>query len=183
MNEIHIRDALKSETADLVILDNLASHGFSQWFWQDAVNAGKAEDAFAWGRSRLAQDSAIYGWKNARMAFVGDLPAGACTSYIMPPNDGEDAINEPAEFQPVVELFEQAIGDWFVDSLAVYPEFRGQHIGASLLDDSIKRAKQAQAFQVSLVAEDSNSLVASLNKPRARTYHSTIILILKIGCS
>lgn len=167
MKDIVIRDARKSETADLVILDNLASHGFSHWFWQGAVNSGKAEDAFAWGRSRFANDSSIYGWKNARLATIDDHPAGSCTSYIMPANDSEDAINEPKEFQPVVELFAQAMGDWFIDSLAVYPEHREQGVGAALLDDSLQRAKLTpNVLQTSLVAEDSNSHAINLYKSR-----------------
>ena len=171
MNEctsnIAIRDALKAEAADLAILDNLASHGFSQWFWQSAVTSGTADDAFAWGRSRLANDNAIYGWKNARLAMLDKLPVGACTSYVMPENDGEDAINEPQEFQPVVELFALATGHWFVDSLAVYPEYQGHKIGSALLDDSIQRAKDKETItQVSLVAEDSNTNALDLYKSR-----------------
>ncbi len=165
--DIIIRDAQKAETADLVILDNLASHGFSHWFWQEAVLTGKAEDAYAWGRSRFAQDHSIYGWKNARLALLNDLPAGACTSYIMPENDGEDAINEPDEFKPVVELFALATGHWFVDSLAVYPEFRGHKIGSALVDDSLQRARHTDGVsQASLVAEDSNTNAINLYKSR-----------------
>ena len=166
MNKIVIRDALKAETADLVILDNLASHGFSQWFWQGAVLAGKADDAYAWGRSRFSKDHSIYGWKNARLATMDGLPAGACTSYIMPENDGEDAINEPEEFKPVVELFELATGHWFVDSLAVYPEYQGHKVGSALLDDSMQRAKAGSNNQASLVAEDSNTHALNLYKSR-----------------
>ncbi len=167
MNNIVIRDALKAETADLAILDNLASHGFSQWFWQGAVLAGKADDAFAWGRSRFANDDSIYGWKNARLAILDDLPAGACTSYVMPENDGEDALSEPEEFKPVVELFALATGHWFVDSLAVYPEYQGRKIGSALLDDSLQRAKSAMSGKyASLVAEDSNTNAINLYKSR-----------------
>lgn len=166
-NNIIVRDALKAETADLVILDNLASHGFSQWFWQGAVLAGKADDAYAWGRTRFAKDDSIYGWSNARMATVNNQPAGACTSYVMPKNDDQDDINEPDEFKPVVELFALAQGHWFVDSLAVYPEYRGFKVGSALLDDSLQRAKSTSSVtQVSLVAEDSNTHAINLYKSR-----------------
>ncbi|MEM8749304.1 MAG: N-acetyltransferase [Pseudomonadota bacterium] len=162
-----IRDAVPADAADLAILDNVASHGFSQWFWQGAVIQGKAEDAYAWGRSRFADRDAIFGWKNARViADENDIIAGALNSYLMPDEEVADEMSEPEEFRPVLQLFLRAAGDWFVDSLAVYPDCRGQGLGRMLLDDCISRGQKAGHQTISLVAEDANPPAIALYESR-----------------
>ena len=37
MSVVSIRDATIGDSADLTILDNIAGHGFSLWFWQGAA--------------------------------------------------------------------------------------------------------------------------------------------------
>lgn len=165
MTSVTLRAAKRSDAADLTILDNIAGHGISAWFWQGAVMMGKAEDAYDWGRSRLAADDAIYGWSNSVVAERGEILGAAC-SYQMPSEDEPDEAKNPPQFQPVFELFECAIGDWLVDSLAVYKLARGQGIGAMLLDDCFRKALEAGVSRISLVAEDSNTSALALYRSR-----------------
>ena len=44
MSDLAIRPARQSDAADLAILDNIAGHGISLWFWQGAVERGEASD-------------------------------------------------------------------------------------------------------------------------------------------
>jgi len=84
----------------------------------------------------------------------------------MPPPKPEDEKQDPEPFRPVVELFCQAVGDWMVDSLAVYQSARGQGVGALLLDDAFDKAANAGTQRVSLVAEDSNDQALKLYRSR-----------------
>ena len=144
MSNLSIRDATKNDAADLAILDNIAGHGISNWFWQGAVNMGKASDAYEWGRQRLADDDAPYGWTNSRVAELDGITAGSANGYLMS-HIGEDELkSNPPQFIPVMELFAQTEGDWFLDSLAVYSNVRGQGVGRRLLEDCFKRATQIQ---------------------------------------
>ena len=175
MTEILLRPATRSDAADLAILDNLAGHGISMWFWQGAVKSGKSDDAMSWGRARLADDDAIYGWSNATIAVEDNIILGASTSYIMPtPDEDADAMKREAPpFVPVFELFAEAVGDWFVDSLAVYQEARGRGVGAKLLDDSLEKAGKTIANTASLVVEDGNDTALDLYLSRGFEQVST----------
>ncbi len=165
MSNLIIRDAVRNDAADLAILDNLASHGISQWFWQGAVNMEKASDAYEWGRARLANDHEPYGWTNSRMAELDGAIAGCANGYIMSAISDDELKSEPPAFQPVMDLFDESKGDWFLDSLAVYSNMQGQGVGRALMEDSFNRARDAGAKQFSLVAEDSND-------PALALYHS-----------
>jgi len=150
----------------LPIFDNIAGHGISNWFWQGAVKMGKADDAYEWGRSRLADDDALFGWTNSFIAEDGTMTLGAVNSYLMPRPDPEDEKSNPLQFRPVMELFGIATGDWMVDSLAVYSGARGRGVGSALLDHTIKQAKEADTERISLVVEDSNKPALALYSSR-----------------
>ena len=167
MDKLTLRPALRGDAADLAILDNIAGHGISNWFWQGAVNMGKAEDAYDWGRTRMLDDEAEYGWKNAIIAERAGVTLGSCCSYLMPDDDaGADEEKTPTQFKPVMDLFQRAQGHWFVDSLAVYANARGQGVGAALLDDALQRGRSSKVGTFSLVAEDSNAAAMRLYKSR-----------------
>lgn len=166
MTDFIIRPARKSDAADLAILDNIAGHGISHWFWQGAVKMGKAEDAYEWGRSRLADDAALFGWSNSFIAEDDTMTLGALNSYLMPPPDPNDEKSNPPQFKPVMELFGVAAGDWLIDSLAVYSEARGRGVGSALLDHAVEQAQEAGIARISLVAEDSNKPALGLYRLR-----------------
>ena len=156
MGGVTLRPAAPADAADLAILDNVAGHGISQWFWQREVVKGVADDAYDFGRSRFADENSVFGWKNARVAVENGMILGAACSYRMEPMpDGEKA-SYPEEFLPVFDLFQMVVGDWVVDSLAVYQAARGKGVGALLLDDCFSRARATGVKRVSLVAEDAN---------------------------
>ncbi len=152
-----IRPSKQADAADLAILDNIAGHGISLWFWQGAVKSGKAKDALDWGRSRFASDE-IFAWRNAYVSETDEMITGSITSYIMPDEDDDaDAIKKDAPaFVPVFELYAQAKGAWFIDSFAVYDSFRGHGHGRMLFEDSMKRGKLSGAAESMLVCEDTN---------------------------
>ncbi len=164
-SNIELRPARRNDAADLAILENIAGHGISQWFWQKAVEMGKATDAYDWGRSRMADDKALFGWSNSIIATCDGDIAGSANSYLMPDADPEEEKRNPPPFVPIFDLFNCAVGDWFVDSLAVYSQVRGQGVGGVLLDDCLARGRAVDAQRVSLVVEDANTAALAL-------YHS-----------
>lgn len=162
MSEIVLRPATRRDAADLAILDNIAGHGISNWFWQGAVNMGKAEDAYEWGRSRLANDTALYGWKNTVMAESDGEVVGCANGYIMPRSAPDDEKNNPLVFAPVFQLFALAENDWLLDCLSVYSHARNRGVAGKLLDDCFTRARKTKADHFNLVAEDSNQAALAL---------------------
>jgi len=169
MLEITLRPAKKSDAADLALLDNLAGHGISLWFWQKAMGATRLGDAFIYGKNRLTADDAFYGWRGTNVAVDNDdCVLGSVCSYINPENDedGKEVKRAAPVFVPVFELFEKVIGSWLIDSLAVFPNVQGQGIGKRLLDDSLRRGKALGSTEASLVTEDSNENAIGLYEAR-----------------
>lgn len=166
MNNLVLRAATRNDAADLALLDNIAGNGISVFFWQQAVEEGKATDAYDWGRMRLMDDEAMYGWKNTVIAELDGQTCGACNGYIMPPIDPDYIQKSSPLFVPVFGLFSKTVGQWVIDSLAVYSNNRGQGIGAALLDNCFERARTAGAISINLVTEDSNQAALSLYASR-----------------
>ena len=164
MTEIIIRPAQKKEAADLAMLDNIAGHGISHWFWEKAVMLGQAKDPLDYGRSRLASDE-IFAWRNAYVAVEDDMIAGSITSYVMPTSDEDEMLvmkQEAPAFVPVFELYGAATGNWFIDSFAVFADYRGKGLGATLLKNSLLRGRHSGAKRAMLVCEDTNSAARAL---------------------
>ena len=164
---ITIRPAGRNDAADLAIIDNMASHGLSLAFWQKAVERGEGEDPLSFARERFADENAVFGWSNALVADEDGRIIGGCTGYEV--ENGEEAVDDfkssfPA-FVPVFELFARAEGDWFVDSMGVYPSARGRGIAGRLLDSCLARGRERGYSRVSLVVE-------SDNEPAVRLYRS-----------
>lgn len=167
MSDIHIRPARVQDAAELARLDNVASHGLSEWYWRRAAVAEQTNPSSWLALSTAAMASAEFppGWTNGIVAERSDEILGGA-SGVLTKNDGEKigVLDEPL-FEPIFQLFHQAAGDWLLDWLAVDEAAQGQGIGGRLLDSCMAKAKVSGASQASLVVEDSNA--AAL-----RLYHS-----------
>ena len=152
---ISIVAASKADAADLAILDDIASHGLAMWFWQSAVDMGKAENAIEWGRTRMADDQSIIGYKSYMVAKQHGFVLGAAAGFIQEKGRA-DAEKDIPVLRPIIKLLERCNGHWILESLAVYSEARGMGVGAKLLDNCFERAKAAQASTLSLIAEEGN---------------------------
>ncbi len=162
---IVLRPATIHDAADMAILDNLAGHGLPAMLWQAAVDAGEADDAFEHGRGMMADPRTPYGYANAAIAEIGGRTAGASSGYVMRAETGSQAYKDES-FEPVLALFRQAVGDWLVDSLAVFREARGMGVGAALLDNHLARGRAAGCRRVALVTEDGNEAGLALYRSR-----------------
>lgn len=104
----------------------------------------------------------LYSWRNARIACVNGKRAGAMVSYSGESYAAARSITFPlfpgvtrAELDATdIETFP---GEWYLDSLAVLPEFRKGGIGKCLVMDAIERGRKAGYTRFSLLAEKSST--------------------------
>ena len=103
-------------------------------------------------------EDTLYTFMNTRVAELNGTPAGALLSY-----PGEEYLSRKErtfrEFWPEyfsehsADVPETDPGEWYLDSLAVHPEFRNMGIGKALLQDGIRKGFSQGFNRVALVAD------------------------------
>ena len=104
----------------------------------------------------------LYSWRNARIACACGKRAGAMVSY---PGDIYIAARSitfpllPGLTQAQIDAtdIETLPDEWYLDSLAVLPEFRRAGLGKMLVMDAIERGRNAGYAQFTLLAEKSST--------------------------
>jgi ribosomal protein S18 acetylase RimI-like enzyme len=153
-----IRPAARRDAAELAILVDIASHGFAFWLWYGAVIEGDVDTAMERGRQRMRDDRIDDGWKSGSIAEIGDEIVGASIGHRIAPDIADESEPHPS-LAPLIALQQRVVGNWFVDTLAVYRTHRRQGIGWKLLESERVRAGD---LPLSLITESYNAAALAL---------------------
>ena len=163
MPDVTIRPATQADAMDLVAFVDMAGEGFASYFWGTMAEAGQSPIEI--GRSRALRDTGSFSWRNAHIADVDGAAAGALIGYVIDdPVDPAEIAKTPEMMRPLAELEALAPGHWYVNVLAVHPEFRKHGVGAALLAHADVLGKAAGAKGMAII-------VASENDRAVRLYH------------
>lgn len=157
---VRLRPAERRDAAELAVIVDLSSHSFATWLWLGATEAGEADTAMEFGRSWLADDDQLGGWRDAVIAQAGDDVAGAAIGYALE-EDILSVVPAQAALVPLVELQQPLAGHWFIDSVGVYRRHRRKGVARRLVESEIGRAA---GRPVSLITESYNEAARSLYK-------------------
>ena len=163
---VTIRDAREDDAEFLAQVILAAAHLSDMG--ADTANsdsAGKAAATYTSAGDLTAicrRTDTLYSWRNARIACACGKRAGAMVSY---PGDIYLAARNitfpllPGLTQAQIDAtdIETLPGEWYLDSLAVLPEFRRAGIGKMLIMDAIERGRNAGYTQCTLLAEKSST--------------------------
>lgn len=105
-----------------------------------------------------AMPDTLYSYRNTMVAAVGDMPVGSLTAY-----DGAlyremkektfSIVKNRLGWEPPVMDDETRPGEYYLDSLAVLPTFRGHHIAKLLVEQALETAEGLGFRLVSLIAD------------------------------
>jgi ribosomal protein S18 acetylase RimI-like enzyme len=152
---LRLRAATKNDATELAQLIDIAGDGFGSFLWAQA--AGPGESPVDVGRRRALRDDGGFSYRNAIVAETEDRIAALLLGYRLPePYDFGDIDALPPMVRPLLELEAQAPGSWYVNALAVFPEFRGRGIGTTLLARAEELARDTRAPALSIVVADQN---------------------------
>ncbi|MGN1214908.1 MAG: GNAT family N-acetyltransferase [Candidatus Cryptobacteroides sp.] len=121
----------------------------------------------------VKREDTLYSWKNARIAVCGGRKAGCLIAY--PGN--EYAAMRDRTWKMLSGLSDEELGamepeafpgEYYLDSLAVLPEFRGLGIGGGLVRDALGRASRMGFGSAALICE------AAPHHDALRRYYSTL---------
>ena len=154
---VRFRQARASDAVDLACLIDCASRGLALWLWSTLREPGQS--TIEVGRRRIRNQTASpLHYSTFTVAEIDGVVAGALTGRLIPiPHERGDSADLPDVYAPLLELEAVAAGSWYLNVLAVYPEFRGQGLGSALLRQAEKIACLTEAAQISLIVEEANS--------------------------
>ena len=148
------RRATRNDAPVLAELVNYAGEGLPLYLWGKL--AEPAETAWDVGRRRAARDEGSFSYRNATVIEHAGKPAGCLIGYVIPPHPEPVAADTPAMFVPLQELENTAPATWYVNVLAVRPQFRGQGLGTTLLGLADDTARSLSLGALSVIVSDAN---------------------------
>jgi ribosomal protein S18 acetylase RimI-like enzyme len=158
---ITIRHATRADAMDLVAFVDMAGEGFSSYLWGTMTEAGQSPIEI--GRQRAQRNTGSFSWRNAHIAEVDATVAGALIGYVIDdPVDPADIMKAPGLARPLAELEADAPGYWYVNVLAVHPEFRRHGVGAALLVHADALGREAGTKGMAIIVASENDRAVRL---------------------
>ncbi len=148
------RPATIDDANVLAELINYAGEGLPLYLWGQMVEPGEA----AWdvGRRRAAREEGSFSYRNATIIEHDSKCAGCLIGYKIPDNPEPIPDDMPAMFVPLQELENLAPGTWYINVLAVRPQFRRQGLGTRLLALAEEMAEASGKRGLSVIVSDAN---------------------------
>ena len=153
------RHATIDDAELLAELVNYAGEGLPLYLWEQMAEAGEpASGETAWdvGHRRAAREEGSFSYRNALIIDAQGRAAGALVGYEIPDAPEPVAADTPAMFKPLAELEALAPATWYINVLAVQPEFRGRGLGGKLLGLADQIGARLGKRGMSLIVSDAN---------------------------
>src|SRR5262245_1279368 len=154
-NNRSFRPATIDDTDVLAELVNYAGEGMPLYLWGELAEPDQsARDV---GRRRAAREEGSFSYRNATIVEHDGQCAGCLIGYEIPDQPTPIAADTPGMFGPLLELENLAADTWYINVLAVSPQFRGRGLGTKLLDLAHKTARSLKKRGVSIITSDANT--------------------------
>jgi GNAT superfamily N-acetyltransferase len=148
------RRANQSDASLLAELVNYAGEGMPVYLWEKLAKPG--ETAWDVGRQRAARESGSFSYRNTVLIEHNGRGAGGLIGYEIPDDPPPLASDLPAMFVPLQELETMAPATWYVNVLAVLPEFRSRGLGSKLLNLADETGRTLKKRGMSVIVSDAN---------------------------
>ena len=150
-----IRPATRSDAPHMCTFIDMAGNGLAGALWLDLAAPGQS--ILEIGRSRAIRDSGDFSWRNTHILEIDGEPAGMVMGFRVPdPYHPPEISALHRVVRPLVELEALAAGSWYLNALAVYPEFRNRGLGKELIRKAEALARDAGADRISLIVVSAN---------------------------
>jgi ribosomal protein S18 acetylase RimI-like enzyme len=137
-------------------LVNFAGENLPVYLWSKM--AGPGQSAWEFGRLRAQREEGAFSYRNTVIVEAQDgRVAGCLLGYPLPKQPEPIPSDLPAMFVPLQELENLAPGTWYVNVVALYPEFRGHGWGSRLLALADRIAADLGLSGLSIIVSDGNA--------------------------
>ncbi len=152
--DISLRPAGPDDAQALAELINFAGEGLPLYLWERMAEPG--ETAWDVGRRRARREEGSFSYRNAMVAERDGKVFGSLVHYAIGTKPTAIDDDTPGMFVPMLELENLALGTWYVNVLATYPEFRGRGVGTALMQVASAQAKAKGCRGESIIVSDAN---------------------------
>ena len=149
-----LRRATIADAPVLAELVNHAGEGMPLYLWGKLAEAG--ETAWEVGRRRAAREIGAFSYRNATVIEHAGECAGCLIGYAIPDEPVAIGDDMPPMFVPLQELENLAPSTWYVNVVAVQPQFRGLGLGTQLLGFAEETARSLAKRGMSVITADTN---------------------------
>ena len=155
LENVRFRRAAKPNARLLATLVNFAGEGLPFYLWGKLAQPG--ETAWKVGIRRAERDDGSFSYRNAIIIEHQGQLAGCLIGYEIP--DAPDPIGSdmPPIFVPLQQLENLAPATWYVNVLAVLPQYRNQGLGTQLLSHADETGRSLGKRGMSVIVSDTNS--------------------------
>ena len=150
-----LRPALIEDAPILAELVNYAGDGLPLHLWSKMAAPG--ENAWDVGRRRAARSEGGFSYRNATIIEHRGACAGCLIGYEIPDQPEPIGSDLPAMFVPLQQLENLAPGTWYVNVLAVRPQFRRLGLGTKLLAFADETGRALGKRGMSVIVSDANA--------------------------
>ena len=150
-----LRPATIDDATVLAELVNHAGEGMPLYLWDQMAEPGEA----AWdvGRRRASREEGSFSYRNATIIEQDGRCAGCLIGYEIPNNPDPIPDDLPTMFVSLQELENLAPNTWYINVLAVRPQFRRLGLGTKLLGLADETAEALGKPGLSVIVSDANS--------------------------
>lgn len=139
---IHIEPAEPNHAADLAILFDIALSGVASHRWSQL--AGKDHSVFELGKMQAQREDGAFSYRNSHIARIDQSIAGMLLSYRLGAFANPDGAPVDDELAPLLRLEQQAQGSRYINSLAVYNEYRKLGVARLLITNLLDTSEEQQ---------------------------------------
>ncbi|MBA5778572.1 GNAT family N-acetyltransferase [Stappia sp. F7233] len=155
LDHSRFRPATKEDADLLAELVNYAGEGLPYYLWSRM--AGPGETVWEIGAQRALREDGAFSYRNATLIEADGEAAGCLIGYVIA--DRPEAIDPdtPPIVMPLQELESLAPGTWYVNVLAVLPEYRDRGLGTALMELADEAGRRAGKKGMSVIVSDANA--------------------------
>ncbi len=143
----------------MTVLVDLAAEGMAVYAWTQSAGAGHSPLEI--GYQRALREEGGFSYRNTLIGEVDGRVAGMLVSYRLEDEEvGRDDM--PPIFAPLADLEELVAGWWYLNVVAVFPQFRRRGLASAFLDHADSFAQETGAPGAALIAASGNAPALAL---------------------
>lgn len=155
-----IRKAQPDDATLLLRIVDMASGGVVPALWTEMSPPGM--DGAAVGHALVTAEDGDFSYRNGFIAERDGVKVGGLIGYPLPTTPQPIGPDIPEVFVGIEELAHLVPGYWYINFMAVVPESRGQGLGAALLKEAEKQARESARPGLALIVAASNESAISV---------------------